>query len=88
MKTTQRYPPSRCFDAETANNELTTVGPRVAATDCASSASPFAVPRDAEPGVWSRVRIMMMLFGARLVRSADLQGKQREHLRKRQTSEP
>ena len=71
MNTAQRYPPRRCFDAESANSELGViaklafdrrrsaedrfhlmmVGPTVIARDCTSSARPFAVPRDAEPGV-------------------------------------
>ena len=51
MNTTQRYPPRRCLFAETANKELTTIGPAAAASDWKSSASPFVVPSDAVPGV-------------------------------------
>ena len=41
--------------------DLTMVGPTAIASDCTSSASPFAVPSDVVPGVWSFVRIMIIL---------------------------
>ena len=41
--------------------DLTMVGPTVIASDCTSSARPFAVPSDAVPGVQSRVRIITIL---------------------------
>ena len=40
---------------------LTIAGANTPANDCANSAIPFAVPSEDVPGVWSFVRIMIIL---------------------------
>lgn len=40
---------------------LTIAGAKTPASDCANSAIPFAVPSEDVPGVWSLVRIMIIL---------------------------